>query len=275
MLATTAVPNAPTRLTSRQHPVVRAFRDAAEPAGADSPVLLDGPHLIRDALDAGLRIDTLLVGDRFHDRAIPADHDVLTVARDRGAVIHEAAATVIDAASPVHASSGIVALARWSPGPIDRVFAPAPALALGLMDVQDPGNVGAAIRSADALGGTGVIAVGASAHPAGWKALRGAMGSTFRIPVARGSQDDAIAAARRAGARILAAAASGATPVDRVDLTSSTLLLLGSEGAGLPADVLDAADDRISIPMRAGVESLNVAVTAALVLYEARRQRSS
>ncbi len=104
-------------------------------------------------------------------------------------------------------------------------------------------------------------------------ALRGAMGSAFRLPVARATLESTLAAARSAGARVYAATADG-TAVDQCDLTGPTLLLLGSEGLGLPESALEEANGRVAIPMRGGINSLNVAVTAALLLYEARRQRS-
>lgn len=275
MLATTAVPNAPFRLSSRQHPIVRACRQAAaDPAGSSS-VLLDGPHLVREALAARVPVHTLIVGPEFLARAPAADRDVVRAAAALGAAVCHATAPVLAAASPVRTSSGIVGLAEWSPRAFDAAFRPPPALAIGLVDVQDPGNAGAVIRSADALGATGVLTLDGTAHPGGWKALRGAMGSTFRLPVARGSHADALAAARAAGLRVLATVSEQATRVDRIDLTGPTLILLGNEGAGLPPAIVAAADERLTVPMRPGVNSLNVAVTAALVLYEARRQRDN
>jgi TrmH family RNA methyltransferase len=113
----------------------------------------------------------------------------------------------------------------------------------------------------------------ASADPFGWKALRGAMGSTFRIPVARQPIEDALRAARGAGVRVFATIARGGTPLPQCDLTGPAAILLGGEGGGLPASWLDAADERLTIPMRGQVESLNVAIAAALILYEASRQR--
>jgi TrmH family RNA methyltransferase len=182
---------------------------------------------------------------------------------------------VIDAASPVRSSSGIVAIADWTPSALSDLFDPPPALALGLLDVQEPGNVGAVVRSADALGGTGVAALDRTANPSGWKALRGAMGSTFRLPVARASFEEALVTARRSGARVLAAVAAGARPLTETDLRRPILVLLGNEGAGLPEAVVNQADEQVTIPMRPGVSSLNVAVTAAVIVYEARRQRGN
>jgi TrmH family RNA methyltransferase len=254
--------------------VVRQFRDAAAETG-QALVLLDGAHLIRDAIAAGVVVKTLLASSEFMSAAPLADRDVVEQARRGGAAVHEATAPVLEAASPVRTASGIVALAEWSPAPLARAWQPAPAFALGLVDIQDPGNLGAIIRSADALGATGVAALDRSAHPGGWKALRGAMGSTFRLPVVRAPLADAIRDARAAGLRVAATIRDRATDLHRVDLRGPMLVLLGNEGAGLPADIVNAADERIGVPIRSGVDSLNVAATAAIVLYEAARQRRS
>jgi TrmH family RNA methyltransferase len=247
--------------------VVQRFRQAAARRRRGDPVLLDGDHLIEEALAAGVRLDAVLVAD--------ADVDRLARYREAGAQIYHAAPAVLDAASPVKTPSGIVALAVWSPAPLAAILRGRQALAIGLVDVQDPGNVGGVIRSADALGASGVAAIGQTADPGGWKAMRGAMGSTFRLPVARESLDTALAAAASARVRTLATVASGGTPLDAADLRGPVFALLGNEGAGLPASIVRRADDRLHIPMRAGVDSLNVAVSAALVMYEARRQRRS
>jgi TrmH family RNA methyltransferase len=255
------------RLTSRRHPVVQRFRHAASKRHGADAVVLDGEHLVDEALRAGIVLDVVLVSD-----AAPA---LLGRYRSAARTVYRAARAVLDAASPVRSPTGVVALATWTPAPIARLFATAPALAIGLVDVQDPGNVGGVIRSADALHATGVAGLDGTADPAGWKAMRGAMGSTFRVPVARDGTDAAILAAAKAGARTIATVADGGTPLHEVDLRQSVFVLLGNEGAGLPEDVVQRAGVRVHVPMKSGVSSLNVGVTAALVLYEARRQRGA
>lgn len=259
------------RLTRRQDAIVDRFRRAARRAPSEPCVLLDGEHLIRDAVAAGVTLDVVLA-TRERWQQMP---DLLAALgeQDLPVALYDAGSTVIEAASPVKTPSGIVALARWQPAALEDTFAAVPPLTVAAVDVQDPGNFGAIVRSADALGASGVISAGASADPAGWKALRGTMGSAFRLPVARALLESTLSAARGAGARIYAATADG-TRIDQCDLTGPTLLLLGSEGLGLPESALEESDGRIAIPMRAGINSLNVAVTAALMLFEARRQRS-
>lgn len=273
MFGVTPVSASRSRISSRQHPVVRAFREAAREVHHSPTILLDGAHLIREALASGAPVRTVLATPEFLSDAPAADRQIVIEAARIGADVYEGTPAVLDAASPVRMSSGIVALAEWRSAPVAAVFTPAPALAVALFDVQDPGNVGAVIRSADAFGATGVLALDRTAHPGGWKALRGAMGSTFHLPVCREGHAHALSAARAAGACVLAATARGGRSLEDIDFGRAVVLLLGNEGGGLTGDLLAAADGRVSIPMRAGVESLNVAVTAAVLLYEARKQR--
>jgi RNA methyltransferase, TrmH family len=144
------------------------------------------------------------------------------------------------------------------------------------VDVQDPGNVGAIVRVSEAGGAAGFVAGGACACPFGWKAMRGSMGSALRLPIA--VQRDAastIAEPRRHGCRIVAAVPRDGRSIFQVDYAGSVAILIGGEGTGLPAPVVAAADERVTVPMQPPVESLNAAVTAALIVYEAFRQRSA
>jgi len=253
------------RITSRQHAVVRRFREAAR--GDSEFVLLDGEHLIAEALDSGVPLELVLTDGRA--RALAGR------ARTAGATVHDAAATVLEAASPVTTPSGIVALARWEPKSIPDTLNQANGTCLGLVGVQDPGNAGSAIRAADALGAATVLALDGTADPRGWKMLRGSMGSTFHLPIGRGSGADALAHAKRRKLAVVATVATGGIAIENADLSNPALVLVGSEGAGLPAEVVSLADQRVTVPMRSGANSLNVAVTAAILLFEIRRQQAA
>jgi TrmH family RNA methyltransferase len=255
----------PPRITSRQHPLVRRCRELARQR-SDAEVLLDGEHLVDAALDCGVAIKAVLVTDGSTPLAARA--------RSSGAEVTEVPATVLDAASPVRQPSGVLAIASWTPATLEAALSGVTAPVLALVGVQDPGNLGSAIRAADALGAAAVLALDGSADPGGWKALRGAMGSTFRLPVARGTTDAALAIARRQGLTIAATTPSGGLDLRASPLPPTTLLLLGNEGAGLPSGLLSMAQKTVSVPMRSGVESLNVAVTAALLLDALRATAS-
>ena len=261
-------------ITSRQNPTVQAFRELMrkrEPA--DARVLIDGWHLLTEARQAGVPIECVAFAAnalKSGDAAAAADELVRA-----GADVFAVAGPVMEALSPVRTSSGVVAIGRREEASLATVFGQPTPLVLIAIDVQDPGNLGAMIRAAEAAGATGLVACGASADPFGWKALRGSMGSAFRLPIARASIDEAMQAARAAAVPIFAAVARVGHPVFDTDLSGPAALLLGAEGSGLPMGLLQQADAMISIPMRAPVESLNVAVAAALLLYEAMRQRST
>jgi TrmH family RNA methyltransferase len=193
-----------------------------------------------------------------------------------GARVVAVADDVLAAMSPVREPSGAVAIAGVRSADLESVFAKADEqpLVVVLAGLQDPGNVGAVIRAAAAFGASGVVAIEGSANPFGWKALRGAMGGTFRIPVAaRGTMSEVIAAAQKKDVRLVAAVPRGGTPLPQLNFHMPTAVILGSEGGGLPAELLRAMHEAVTIPMQTPVESLNVAVAAALILYEAMRQR--
>jgi TrmH family RNA methyltransferase len=267
------------RLTRRQDPIITRFRDVANNRSAtDATVLLDGPHVVLEALRADLPIEVILTSTAMLESSAPDMQQLWSLAGASGAEIYDVPTAVMDAASPVRTPSGIVALAAWSPVDASALWSPAPALAVGVVDVQDPGNAGAIVRCADGLDATGVAMLGATADPGSWKSLRGAMGSTFRLPVARGSAEEVIAQARAAGVGVVATAArdaAGAIEARQADLTGPVLILLGNEGAGLSQELQQNADTRVYIDMRAGLDSFNVSVTAGLLLYEARRQRGA
>lgn len=256
-------------ISSRRNPIVQQFR--ALSAQPSDRLLLDGAHLLDDALAAGITIELVAVGEGV---ASGPDAAVVRRAEDQGARILTVSDPVLAAISPVKEPSGVVAIARRRSASLEDALADPPQLVLLLAGVQDPGNVGAVIRAADACGATGVIAGERTAEPFQWKALRGSMGSIFRIPVvARQPLEAAAAAARDRGIRLFAAVPRDGTLLPRCDMRGPSGLLLGGEGSGLSAQLLALADERLSIPMRAPVESLNVATAAALVVYEAMRQR--
>jgi TrmH family RNA methyltransferase len=259
-------------VTSRQNPVVSRYRAIVR--GPDrSQLLIDGPHLLTDALDAHMTVtDAVVRLDALED---PEIRTLVTRLVAENADVRSASPRVMETLSPVRSASPIVAVAQRPSTAVD-VYTPSPALVVCAVDVQDPGNVGAIVRVAEAGGATGVVVTGQSADPFGWKALRGAMGSTFRLPIQHSAEPRlVIEDAQRRGCRVWVTSPRGGRPFDEADLSGPALVLVGGEGPGLPPTLLEAADARLSIPMKPAVESLNTAVCAALLVYEARRQRGS
>lgn len=260
------------RIASRQNALIRRFRDLATSRTEPDAALLDGEHLVREALRSAVRLDVVAVADT-------ASPGLLALARDAaaaGARAIEVSEAVLAAISPVRQPSGIVAIARCAPASLGKCLEDSPQLVLVLAGIQDAGNVGAMIRTAEACGATGLICSTGTADPFGWKALRGGMGSTFRLPVCtRQPLDGVMATLRERGIALLASVPRDGTPLPQCDLHGPVALLLGAEGAGLPPEYAAAADVDVTIPMHAPVESLNVAVAAGIILYEAARQRES
>ena len=150
------------------------------------------------------------------------------------------------------------------------------ALVLVLVGVQDPGNVGTLLRSAEAFGATGAVACRGTAHPLSPKALRASAGSALRLPLLAAAEDASVLARlREAKLRIFAATIDGGESPGELDFCVPCALLVGNESSGLPAAMASAADQRVRITLAEGVESLNAGVAGAVLLYEAARQRNA
>jgi TrmH family RNA methyltransferase len=266
------------RIASRQNPLVRRFRELARGADASGAVLLDGVHLLQEALRSQVPVDLVAMTD---DAIARGGQDIADQAERAGARILHVSDPVLAAMSPVRQPSGVVSIGRCQPATLAECLgsrssdrAPEPPLVLILAGVQDAGNVGAIVRAAEGGGASAIICGESTADPFGWKALRGAMGSTFRMPIAvRQSLDAIVAALRTSRIALMATVPRDGTPLGASELRGPVAIMVGAEGAGLPADAVAAAEARLTIPMRPPVESLNVAIAAALILFEASRQR--
>jgi RNA methyltransferase, TrmH family len=261
-------------VSSRQNPIVAAFRALADqPDPTGTRLLLDGAHLVSDARSSGLDFETVAVA--ASKLASQTEEGLLAQRLEReGIDVIEASDAVFDALSPVKSPSGIVAIAARKGITAAEICAQPDAFILAVIDVQEPGNVGALIRAAEAGGVTGALVCGASANPFSWKALRGSMGSVLRLPIAAGlGTHQGFTLMRKSGVRTVAAIPRGGQDPDAIDWRGKTGLLLGGEGPGLTDEAIALCDARVTIPMAGGVESLNVAAAGAILVYAARRQR--
>lgn len=276
------------RIASRQNAIVKRFRELSRAsAAATGEVLLDGAHLVEEALACGVPIEMAAFSDRQLAGVLSPLARISKDIKKSGGRVLSVPDSVLAAMSPVQHPSGVVAIARAERADIADVFAGRHArhgapktphrvpLVIVLAGIQDPGNVGAIIRSCAAFGATGVVAIEGTANPFGWKALRGAMGGTFRIGVAsHGSLLDTIAAAKDANVPLVAAIPRGGSLLPDTDLRGPVAVIMGGEGAGVSHTAVAASQKQVTIPMAEPVESLNVATAAALILYEAARQRA-
>ena len=249
----------------------RALADSADSTGAR--VLLDGVHLVRDAHESGHSFELAAVSSSRMATETEEGRVAQTLERS-GVEVVQAPDAVFAAISPVRTPSGLIAIATRRPASAGDVCSVSNALVLVAIDVQDPGNVGALVRTAEAGGMSGIFVTGASANPFSWKAIRGSMGSTLRLPVVGDMPTASVLTCLESGGiRSIAAVPRGGQDPDAIDWRGKVALIVGGEGAGLPDAVTSNCDALVSIPMAARVESLNVAAAGAILIYAARRQR--
>ena len=262
-------------MTGASHSSVKRYRDLARNPhknGLERELLLDGPHLLLEARKSGVMLESAAFEERAFDD--PSVRELAEHLAADGTEVLIVSRKTLESMSPVRTPAGAVGIARRSLASLAAITKASGALIVVAHDVQDPGNIGGIMRTAEAAGATGVVTTPLAADPFGWKALRGSMGSALRLPVARVDLADALTAFDADHVRPVALVPHGGEPLFAFDFRRPTAVILGGEGAGLSPDILHRIDRRISIPMTAPVESLNVGVAAALVLYEAFRQRS-
>jgi TrmH family RNA methyltransferase len=236
---------------------------------------IEGPNLLEEALRAGLRIECVFAAEGaerlLEPLGLPADLEILLVPRP-----------LLDAALTTESPQPVAALVE----PPDWTWAhilgsrnkgshrQTPALVLVLAGLQDPGNLGTILRSAEAFGADGILSLPGTVSAWNPKAVRASAGSLFRLPLVSASAEECFEHLRQAGAKIWTTTVHGAEPADLVSLTGPIALVIGNEGNGVPLDIAAHADGALTIACPGPVESLNASVAASVLLYEAARQRS-
>jgi len=261
----------PRLIESRQNPRVKELRAALSRSGRTPSglIAIEGEHLVAEALRSHLRFAAVFLRDGYQPPfALPEDSEHLLLPAD-----------VFASAVSTEQPQGIAAIIHAPDFSADVIFrAPAPLviapLILVLAGLQDPGNVGTLLRSAEAFAATGVLLLPGTASPWNPKALRASAGSAFRVPAVNATEAEALDLLAQHNVPAIAAVARAGTPVSDAPLASPCAMLIGNEGAGLSDSLLAAAAHCITIPMPGNVESLNAAIAGSLLLYEAARQRS-
>jgi RNA methyltransferase, TrmH family len=142
-----------------------------------------------------------------------------------------------------------------------------------LAGLQDPGNLGTILRSAEAFGANGIVGLPGTVSPWNQKAMRASAGSVFRLPVIQAGADECFSRLSEAGVKVLTTVARGGASADAVDFSPPIALLIGNEGSGVPDEIGAWAEGAVTIPCPGPVESLNASIAAGVLLYEASRQR--
>jgi TrmH family RNA methyltransferase len=257
-------------VSSRQNTLVKDLRRAFQNGElVDGLCAIEGVRVIEEAIRSGLRFRAVFFAASAEDRMqkllpqISSHTEVLALPDD-----------VFSSAVATETPQGIAALVRWPSlqlnDVLDRSDNP---LLLGTMGIQDPGNLGTIIRSAEAFGAAAVLLGEKTVSQFNSKVIRASAGSSFRLPTlavkTAGVED-----LKQRGIRVAATSSHKGKPIDEADLTGGLLVMVGSEGSGVAREYLSLADDLIRVPHQERVESLNAAVAASVVLYEAQRQRN-
>ncbi len=264
----------PRIVQSRQNARVKELRAGfrSAPKTEHGHIAIEGEHLLLEAIAAGLTIPAVFLRQGSESLL---DHLQLPETAEIIALPPEIFASAVSTESP----QGIAALVDPPAFTLDHILnAPATPLILISAGLQDPGNLGTLIRSAEAFAATGLITLPGTVSPWNQKALRASAGSVFRLPVLASVEDEIFPALESRGIATLAAVAPGidiaGEPLTHHDLTRPTALILGNEGAGIPPEILRRVTARVTIPTPGPVESLNAAIAGSILLYEASRQRA-
>lgn len=254
---------------------VRALRTDAALRDAEGVLVAEGVHLAKDALDAGADIEAAITSSRL----LESDEGRLIARRldEAGVRALQTSEVVLDGLQDSRSPQPVVLIVRRTPVELAAVIdgrggTPLLVVACG---VQDPGNLGALWRTADAAGATGFVSAprGASlTHP---RTVRASMGSIFRLAAVEMGLLECLDEVHRRRFKVAGAIARGAADYDTIDWAGPMALLVGGEGAGLPDEALKRLDLCVGIRMAPGVESLSVNAAAAVLLFEAAKKRRS
>ncbi len=259
-------------MISLNHPAVKRARSLHDPGERRSAgrFLVEGVRLLEEAFASGLRCEQFFYTARLTEQE--RGTELLRLAKQAKAPIMELPDRVLNSLKETKTSQGAVGLFVQPAWPRPWETPLQSGLVVVACELQDPGNLGTIIRMSEAAGARGLLLAKGTVDPYHPKALRASMGSLFRLPVIAA---DNLEETLSGPAQVVATVAQGGIAPWEADLTRPTFLLVGQEAAGLPEPLLKRATVRITIPMAKQVESLNVAMATAMLLYEAIRQRAT
>jgi TrmH family RNA methyltransferase len=281
------------RVTSRQNGLIKDLRKAfsqSEPT-SEGYIAVEGVRIIEEAIRSGLRFQAVF----FSDAGSPHAAKLLPQIGSQVEVLllpDEVFVSAVNTESP----QGVAALVKLKPYKFEDLMEQADQasqskasqsqgsqseasqskdmLLLGVAGIQDPGNLGTVIRSAEAFGARAVLLGEKTVSHFNPKAVRASAGSLFREPLLRVKMAETIPLLKQKGMRVLTTSSHKGKPLHEANFTGAAMIIVGNEGAGVPAEILSLADELVNIPHSPRVESLNAGIAASILLYEAARQRS-
>jgi RNA methyltransferase, TrmH family len=266
----------PSLITSSANPLVKRMRALSDRKHRrrEGAFVVEGIQPVWQAVEAGAEVEALVVAPGL--LSSPAAVEMVERQEAAGVRVVRVSSELFARISGRDGPSGLAAVVRGRPIPVGSLAAGPDSLFVALHEIGNPGNLGTIIRTAGAAGAAGVILLGPAADPFDPAAVKASMGALFTVPVGHAAgAEEFFAWAAGAGVTVVTTSASATDSFWDVSYRRPTALLLGAEGPGLPADVLARGHLRVAIPMVGTAESLNLAVAAALLLYEAQRDQLS
>jgi len=258
------------RISSGQNALVKELRQAFAHAALtdDGHCAIEGVRVIEEAVRSGLRFKALFVSEGAEDRAQRLLPQISSHA-EALLLPHDLFARTVSTEAP----QGVAALVRVKQFAAEDVLAGTNPLVLIAAGIQDPGNLGTMLRSAEAFGATGALLAEGTVSQWNAKVVRAAAGSLFRLPLVKSSFQSILPPLKQREIKLVGTSSHKGTPMDEADLSGQIALLIGNEGAGIDRHIVSEIDELIAIPHSPKVESLNAAIAASVLLYEASRQR--
>jgi RNA methyltransferase, TrmH family len=282
------------KVAGKSNPLVKELRRAFHRGELtdDGCCAIDGLRIVEEAIRSGLKfravffsqsaeakanrvlpqigghVETIMLPDSLFASAVPSEtpQGVAALVRMPELALEDVLSGGVDRGHLSKTTKGAASLLRSDSAQVARLF-------VVVVGLQDPGNLGTLIRSAEAFGASAVILAGPNVSPFNSKVVRASAGSIFRVPVVRGDVAMVVSRFRENTFRLLATSSHKGTPLDEATLTGPVALFIGSEGAGIPHELLREMDEIVAIPQSEHVESLNAGVAASIILYEAARQK--
>ncbi len=261
----------PRRIEGRHNALVKEIRQAftrAELTEAGD-FAVEGLRIVEEAIRSGLRLRAVLFSESAGNQSAKlmpqlGAHVETAILPDKLFASMVPSETPQGVAALVHCRQSSLSdlLEKLSSGPLVVVAG-----------LQDPGNLGTILRSAEAFGASGVLLGEGTVSPFNSKVVRGSAGSIFRIPVVRAKLAEALPQLRERGVRLMATSSHKGIPLPDANLAGSIAILVGGEGSGVPRDLMGKADEVVAIPHAPQVESLNAGVATSIVLYEMARKK--
>jgi TrmH family RNA methyltransferase len=257
------------KIESRQNALIKELRKAFHGGELtdDGYCAIESVKTIEEAIRSSLRLRAVVFSESARNRAdkllpqLAAQVETILVPDDLfGSVV------------ATDTPQGVAALVKIPQHELAKILERPEPLLVVAAGLQDPGNLGTMVRSAEAFGAAAVLGTEGSVSHFNSKVIRASAGSMFRLPVLKVSSKELVTALRERSIRLIATSSHKGTPINQANLTGGVALFVGSEGAGLPKAVAQLMEETVVIPS-SGVESLNAGIAASIVLYEASRQR--